>query len=231
MPIGMQIQLRNIINHYQNQEDSFWDILSALPVGVYINDIDSLNPSYINDECLFAVEKEEENWLKYGNPHIASLLDDPRELPFLKQKIVDFNHQKNYDKNLQTMQSLRIGKKVKHFVVNKFFLDTNSFINFTFVLDETIKLKHFLHDVSEPDPKRETQLKKLNLLSKAEKRILYLIGSGMTSKMVGERIFISIHTVNNHRKSIKRKLEIKNIREWIEYAELLDFMGYQFDLD
>ena len=42
---------------------------------------------------------------------------------------------------------------------------------------------------------------KFNLLSKREKEVICLISQGISSYEIGERLFISIHTVNNHRKT------------------------------
>lgn len=45
------------------------------------------------------------------------------------------------------------------------------------------------------------------ILSSREQQILSLIGRGMSSKLVSEKLCISIHTVHTHRKNIIRKLE------------------------
>jgi DNA-binding NarL/FixJ family response regulator len=47
-------------------------------------------------------------------------------------------------------------------------------------------------------------------ISRREKEVLQLIADGLTNAEVAEKLFISIPTVNTHRKSLLEKLEAKN---------------------
>jgi len=51
--------------------------------------------------------------------------------------------------------------------------------------------------------------KSFDLFTKREKEILKCIVEGKNSKTIAEELFISIHTVNNHRKNILNKAEVK----------------------
>jgi DNA-binding NarL/FixJ family response regulator len=55
-------------------------------------------------------------------------------------------------------------------------------------------------------------------LTAREKEVLKLIAEGKKNKEIAELLFISIHTVHNHRKNIKRKLNIDKNAELIAYA-------------
>ncbi len=48
------------------------------------------------------------------------------------------------------------------------------------------------------------------LITRREKEVLLLIAEGLTNTEIAERLFISIPTVNTHRKSILEKLQVKN---------------------
>jgi len=56
------------------------------------------------------------------------------------------------------------------------------------------------------------------LLTTREKEILKLLVSGSLTKEISDQLFISIHTVNNHRKNIIRKLGISTISGLTIYA-------------
>lgn len=56
------------------------------------------------------------------------------------------------------------------------------------------------------------------LLTKREKEIIHLIADGNTSMDISTILFISIHTVNNHRKNIYKKLGTKNLACLVKYA-------------
>ncbi|MEQ1552749.1 MAG: response regulator transcription factor [Ferruginibacter sp.] len=64
--------------------------------------------------------------------------------------------------------------------------------------------------------KNETH--KLPLLTKREKEILLLISEGLTNQQIKEKLFISIDTVDTHRKNLHTKLNVKNTAMLIKYA-------------
>jgi DNA-binding NarL/FixJ family response regulator len=55
-------------------------------------------------------------------------------------------------------------------------------------------------------------------LSRREKDVLKLIVDGYTAKEIAEKLFISQHTVESHRKNIFSKLNIKNVAGLVKYA-------------
>lgn len=55
-------------------------------------------------------------------------------------------------------------------------------------------------------------------LTKREKQILQLISEGLSTKMIAEQCFISIHTVETHRRHLLEKLKVKNSMELIKEA-------------
>ena len=56
------------------------------------------------------------------------------------------------------------------------------------------------------------------LLTKREKEILKLIAGGLTNIQVAEKLFISIDTVDTHRKNLHNKLNVKNTATLIKTA-------------
>jgi len=48
------------------------------------------------------------------------------------------------------------------------------------------------------------------LITRREKEVLQLIAEGLTNAEIAEKLFISVPTVNTHRKSILEKFEVKN---------------------
>ncbi|MEO8794090.1 MAG: helix-turn-helix transcriptional regulator [Daejeonella sp.] len=55
-------------------------------------------------------------------------------------------------------------------------------------------------------------------LTKREKEIVNLIADGKTSQNISIILYISIHTVNNHRKNIYKKLHTNNLAGLIRFA-------------
>ncbi len=67
------------------------------------------------------------------------------------------------------------------------------------------KLRHLNH----------TALRKI---SRREQEVLRLFAQGHTTPEVAEKLGISHHTVNNHRKNMLRKLELKNLAALVTFA-------------
>ncbi|RZL13309.1 MAG: LuxR family transcriptional regulator, partial [Pedobacter sp.] len=64
---------------------------------------------------------------------------------------------------------------------------------------------------------------RFNSLSKREKEILKLMAEGYQNKEIADRLSIAPFTVQTHRKNIKAKLEIKNMRELIRVSDLFNW--------
>lgn len=62
-------------------------------------------------------------------------------------------------------------------------------------------------------------LSKLSLLTKREKEILQLISIGLDNGQMATKLFISRRTVEQHRKNIRKKLEVKSMAELYRYAQ------------
>jgi DNA-binding CsgD family transcriptional regulator len=63
------------------------------------------------------------------------------------------------------------------------------------------------------------------ILSTRELEILSMVKSGLLSKEISSRLYISVHTVNTHRQNILRKLSAVNLHEAITYASSLGLLS------
>lgn len=100
--------------------------------------------------------------------------------------------------------------------------DSNNFILFryAFELNKSENKQVSLSDQSD----FQKYCNRVMLLSKREKEIIKLIVEGKSSQDISDLLFISIHTVNNHRKNITNKLEINNLCQLTKFAILFDMV-------
>lgn len=87
---------------------------------------------------------------------------------------------------------------------------------------DSIKIRwHMFGPKSEKFPQFLYQYanKKTGLFSERELEILQLLIEGNSSTEIGERLFISLNTVNTHRKSLMKKAEVKKTIELISFAK------------
>jgi len=62
------------------------------------------------------------------------------------------------------------------------------------------------------------------LITRREKEVLLLIAEGLTNAAIAEKLFISIPTVNTHRKSLLEKFDVKNTAMLIGKATKLELI-------
>jgi DNA-binding NarL/FixJ family response regulator len=64
-----------------------------------------------------------------------------------------------------------------------------------------------------------------NIVSKREKEIIDFIGQGFTTDEIAEKLYISKHTVETHRKNIFNKLQVNNIAALIKKSITLGLLN------
>jgi DNA-binding CsgD family transcriptional regulator len=55
------------------------------------------------------------------------------------------------------------------------------------------------------------------MLTKRESEVLGLVVKGLSSKEIANKLFLSMHTVLNHRKNLRRKTDCHNTAQLIQY--------------
>jgi DNA-binding NarL/FixJ family response regulator len=64
----------------------------------------------------------------------------------------------------------------------------------------------------------DTEDKEAQFLTLRESEVLKLIASGLTNKQIADKLFISIKTVETHRKNIMQKLDVHTIADLVKYT-------------
>ena len=73
-------------------------------------------------------------------------------------------------------------------------------------------------EVSEIVKAAKGKLDSVPILTKREMEILKLVAEGLTNFQIGEKLFISIDTVDSHRKNLHSKLNVNNTALLVRYA-------------
>jgi DNA-binding CsgD family transcriptional regulator len=79
---------------------------------------------------------------------------------------------------------------------------------------ESTQKKWIARSAIAPSPRPE----RVGLLTKREQEILHLIGEGFSTKQISDQLYISINTVETHRRHLLEKLQVKNSMELIKEA-------------
>jgi DNA-binding CsgD family transcriptional regulator len=86
---------------------------------------------------------------------------------------------------------------------------------------------HFIIDTSDPNHIKKIEVNTLVeepedsfSPSPAEKKVLHLLSEGYSSKQIAEKLFLSEHTIKNHRKNMLKKFECKTSSGLVKKAIL-----------
>ena len=90
--------------------------------------------------------------------------------------------------------------------------------------DSHVKLRLVNFKTGVVTPFQLSQKEKDIVLTTREKEVLDMIRIGYLSKEISEKLSISIHTVNNHRKNILEKMNVDNAVEAINFARALGLL-------
>lgn len=80
------------------------------------------------------------------------------------------------------------------------------------------ELSEYLYQLHTRDKQMVIASGKKHLLTAKEEEIVRLIGEGLSAKEIANKLFISIHTSNTHRKNIYRKCNVRNTSELVMFA-------------
>jgi DNA-binding NarL/FixJ family response regulator len=80
------------------------------------------------------------------------------------------------------------------------------------------ELSDFLYKLHAREKHNELNNSKKHLLTAKEEEIVRLIGEGLSAKEIADKLFISVHTSNTHRKNIYRKCNVRNASELVMFA-------------
>lgn len=92
-----------------------------------------------------------------------------------------------------------------------------TFIDFTSAINTFPQIMEALRDVMNH---RYMDLEKM--ITKREKQIIKMLIHGYPTSRIAEELHLSVHTVNSHKKSIKNKLNLKNMAELLLVAQKMN---------
>ena len=92
----------------------------------------------------------------------------------------------------------------------------------TILLDQS--LNHKLNRIIEQQQFREAHWSSFEELTDREIEVMTLLVQGMNNPMIAEQLYISRHTVEQHRKNLNRKLSISSFSDLFQFALAFDLL-------
>ena len=219
-------------------------IFTGADCAITIFEASRLNYLYISDKMEQLLGYESNDYLHGGLCYMLSKIhaDDLPAILEVFEKEIDYinglapdqrlEHRSSYDYRIQKADGTFIRVLQRNLILN---LDQNNNIShLLLVFTDISHLKKdnskILYIINKSDSSltyiyslADRRMIKDTFLSKREIEILKLLGKGYSSKEVAEELFISIHTVETHRRNMLEKTNIKDTSCLVHFAILAGF--------
>jgi DNA-binding NarL/FixJ family response regulator len=119
------------------------------------------------------------------------------------------------------------GYVVKDSAADRLLQGIDSVLKGEYFLDSSVSHKVVKKLMESPKEEAKITDKGYDTLTSREQEILVLLAEGLSAKGVAEKLFISPRTVENHRSSIMRKLDLHSNHELIRYAAKLGLIDLE----
>lgn len=209
------------IDQYIKPENLPTEIFNHLPGIIYISDFPQLSVLWSNYEA-FKILGYSSKQIKEGGSHFFIDILHPKDLGVVGG-VVDFFANKKGD---YFRSAYRMKHAAGHFV---WFYGTSAIfkkhangdpmllIGFAMDIFSQIQTDTKLRELLQENLQLRNKLT-INSLTKRQKEIMVLIAKGKTSKQIGDKLNISNHTVETHRKNILKRLNFHNSAEMVKFT-------------
>ncbi|MGB3591884.1 MAG: helix-turn-helix transcriptional regulator [Nonlabens sp.] len=122
------------------------------------------------------------------------------------------------------LQVLTLYGKETPFTTNKIIIDGNRTLNSSLFFSEYPALQRLYNVIIPWGQENLFQWQRFQTLSLREKEVLLLFAKDNSSNDVADKLFLSVHSVNTHRKSVYKKLNISKALQLVKAATLLELI-------
>ena len=217
--IDNHCSLFQLENGIETKKYSIDEIGEMLPGMLHLNRSPDLVLSYFNSWALERFEKSVEEIQKEGLDFMVSLFEP--EIAFLFSKsLIRFISKNDNNSSHGFFQKLRFNPKLDYewmFTTSKLFMDGSYIFSYSSRIQDIENNSSYLLRALDDNLFLRKNFLKYQQLTLREKEIVKLVAKGFTSRQIAEILYISKDTVSTHRKNITKKLELKNINDWIRY--------------
>ena len=187
----------------------------CIPAIVVLQDLNSMSNVYINKVCSDFFGHSSKFLLALGREYY-NLYYPPEELRFFRSRMLELAEEADPDKLYSCFQRIRprYHADFEWFFTNSRLYRSTDFNNVQLILHIAVRIGSMNYMSNALDDLMEQEVfirERYHRLSDREKDVFKLIADGMKSKEIAEALFISPHTVNNHRKNIILKTGIEDL--------------------
>ena len=229
--ISIQASLFSINNKISSKEIDIEEVGNLIPGSVMVQDMGTLTNLYMNDNGCAILKRCKEELNNLGPAYFDTFFP-AEEISMLKTEITRFLSLGDPSLIYSFFQRVRPDDKsdYKWYLSNvRLFMppegsESIKLINVAIEVDNIPYASKKINSICEQSDFAQKNYFKYILLTKREKEIIKMIVNGYNSRYISDALFISLHTVNNHRKNIIGKINIKGIIGLVKFAAAFDII-------
>lgn len=226
------LSLENALSEKQYTID---EIGSLLPGSVMVQDLSSDNPSsvtYMNDWGCNKLNHSMEEIQKLGEKYYSKFFV-PEQIAAFRNGIASYFEKKDCTTGYHFFQQVKTGKQQElewYFTMCKYIKTEEELPSKLLVISNPVAscvaMSKTLDNVVKRDLYRFQNFSRFEALSKREKEIIVLLSEGKSSREIADHLYLSLLTVETHRKNIRKKLDINSLAELIKFALAFDLISF-----
>lgn len=218
---SVQSQILSISNSLSSGKLTLEDVGDFLPGSVMLQDIKSLTNLYMNSYGCERLHYSSDELRMMGADYFKRFFPQ-EEIAIIKKQLVAYLNRDDPKNVFSFYQRVKTGKKASlewYFTTSRIYDINNQIMIHMAIPAVNIGLAlNRCHYLADHNDYCILHFNKFKALSKREKEIVVLIAEGRSSTYISDLLYISIHTVNNHRKNIIRKLDVHTLAELVRFA-------------
>jgi LuxR family transcriptional regulator len=226
-----QSAIFNLGSHIKSRRLLIEDIGDYIPGNVMVQDLSTLQNTYMNNSGCEILRHSKEELALLGSEYFTRFFPS-EEITVIKKELISFLNLHDDLKVYTFFQRVRPNLNTAY----KWYLtSTKRYTNAE--NGSGLQLMHVSIEVGDTcyAAKKMNYLCEQNefvrknyiyydTLTTREKEIIGMIANGASTCNISDQLFISQHTVNNHRKNILHKLQVKSISELTRFAIAFDMI-------
>jgi len=202
------------------ERDFYKNILDKIPAVIHVNNLQTELVEWVNDaaEKFSGYTKEQ----MINNPEFLNNVVVEQDLDWIQESIKDYKQLKGVYSNIYSMKHYDSSIHTYHGLGVVFETDENNrpVKNLAIDLDITHEVRNYkqlkkhLEELT-----RKLRKSELEGITKMELKVIELLCQGKTIKQIACELERSVHTIDNHKRNIYRKLKLHKNQELILWAK------------
>lgn len=196
------------------------EIANFLPGMLHVNSMEDASLIFISKKGCDFLSIERTEIMSYSAEQLSSIVTEDT-LRYIIPRFIDFYKRQDINKAFAQFQQIKNRNKKGYrwvYTTTKIYTPLNASISLSIPIEKLDTAPSRLVRFLEEDLFAKKNFHKFDSLSEREKEIISRIVLGERRRDIADKLNISVHTYDTHKKNIRKKLEIHTVAELVRFA-------------